>query len=311
MKKNTTKEALKAEMNKPVNPSAHATNAMRPAIIAKALEGRTKAITLKMAEDAGVTKERLDDWKTNVQSLYDAACEYHESLDTEDEAQAEQRVWDVWRRIIAVGNADALSPKMFIRRKDVENIRVYATGIEAKHVQGVGFVGTYTGVEKFRGIIEVRLALRIAGNAILQDADREIMDKYQKAVRTVKKCNDEINGYTRGKTVVASLASRIADAQASLDAVTEALKAAGVKNVEELTSKQTQAVQILKDELKKATTRRDKFQKVINDLQKEYDEIVNTLDSIEDSATAPYPAPVPKAERMAKMQAAIAAAEAK
>lgn len=290
----TVNEVLKNEVqaqDQAVKVSPYATNAMRPAIIARSLSGKKKAIDTKIAEEAGVAKETLDQWKYNVQALYEAAVEYHEALDTENEKTAEQAVWDCWKTILKAGEKFVLSPNMFVREKDVENIRVYATCMNEEHVAGVGFVATYTGLDKFRGKIETRLALRIAGNAILKDSDREIIQEFQKASRRVESASKILNGYidTNGKTEVPSIGAKIADAEQALEELTATLKAAKVKNIEKFTGRQKALITNLKAEKKSAEDRLKKWEAVTEKLADKYEELINALDSIEDSQEVELP----------------------
>lgn len=280
-------EADQSQPTKTVSP--YATNAMRPAIIARSLDGKKRAITPQMASEAGVSKETLDQWKYNVECLYKAALEYHEAIGTDSEAQAEQVVWDCWRNILKAGEKVVLSPNMFVRQKDIENIRVYATALTEEHVHGVGFVATYTGLDKFRGKIETRLALRIAGNAILKDDDREVIQEFQKANRRVIAAGNILNGYVDGKTEVPSIGAKIADAEQALEDLTATLKAAKIRNIEKYTGRQKALITNLKREKKAAEDRLKKWSEVVEKLADKYEELINTLDSIEDAQEVELP----------------------
>ena len=285
----TINEVLKNEMATTKALSPYATNAMRPAIIARSLDGKKRAITPQMAEQAGVSKDTLDQWKYNVSVLYEAATDYHEALGTDNEAAAEQACWDAWRKILMAGEKVALAPKMFVRKKDVENIRVYATALKEQHVAGVGFVGSYTGIDQFRGKIETRLALRIAGNAILKDDDREIIEDFQKASRRVTAAGNILNGYTDGKTEVPSIGAKIADAEQALDELTATLKAAKVKNIEKYVGRQKAQIANLKAEKKAAEDRLKRWSEVVEKLADKYEQLIESLDSIEDAQEVELP----------------------
>lgn len=259
----------------------YATNAMRPVIIQKSIDGVRRAINLKMCEDAGVSEERLQQWKYNVSKLYEAACEYSRAVGTEQEAEREQEVWDIWRTIIRVGEENPLHPNMFVRRKDAENLRVLAAESDELYVRGIGFVPTVKGQEAFRSKIEIRLALRITGNKTLNDRQREVLKDYAKAERNIRQANDVINGYTRGKQVVSGIDVQIADAEKTLEELVEVLKKAGVSDVKKHTKANVAKVKELKDQKTAAEKKLKEATKTKEDLQEQYDGIIATLDAIE------------------------------
>ena len=261
----------------------YAINAMRPAILQRAADGGRRAVRKSDAEEAGVRPQEFDEWKNTVENLYIASCDYYESLGTPEEAQAEAEVMRRWKLCVQAGEEDVLTPNMYIRPTDVHNCRVWATEIDTKTVRGIGTVGVYTGLEKFRAIIETRIALRIVGNAILKDDDRDVLDTYDKATKAVDAATKIINGYTDGKNVVASIDAQILDAENVRDQVVAALKAAGVStdDVEKLSGRQDALVKSLKDQKDKAGKKLKKWAKIKSDLQAKYDVIVEKLDSVE------------------------------
>lgn len=277
-----TTDLLKQELENTKTLSAYATNAMRPAIIQRALDGKKRAITKKMAEEAGVTEERLNEWIYNVQKLYEACTAFHEAIGTDTEKEAEQICWDVWKSILKAGEKSVLTPTLLIREKDIETLRVYACEIEHVLVQGVAPVAVYTGIEKFRGLVETRLAIRIAGNATLKDGDAEILKQYQKAVRMVARAQEVIDG----KNKVSSIGAQIADAEKKLKEMKDSLEAAGVKDPERFTARAQAALNSLKKTEKDAKARISKWAKIQKDLEAKYDEIEARLDSIEGAQAA-------------------------
>lgn len=310
-KNGATVDILKAELSKtPEKHGLYAGNAMRPAILQRAIDGGKRAVRKSDAEESGVRPEEFEEWKKNVGDLYEAACDFYEALGTDGESKAEAYCNEVWARILKAGEENVLIPKMYIRPSDAHNMRVWACEIETKTVRGIGTVGVYTGLDKFRGIVETRIALRIAGNAILKDDDRDVIDTYVKACKAVESANKTLNGYTEGKTTVSSIDAQIVDAQNVLDQVVEALTAAGVEDVERLTGRQKAAVTELKDVKAKAEKKLKKWAKVKDDLQDKYDKIVDKLDSIEGITEDTTPAAETEAERVASFEAAREAAKA-
>ena len=272
--------AVKAEVTEK-HISAYATNAMRPLIIQKAIDGQRRAINLNQVEDSGLTKATLDEWVYNCDALHEAACDYSKAIGTDQEAEAEQEVWDRWRKIIRVGEEDAFHPNMFVRRKDVENLRVLAAESDEIYVDGVGFVPTVKGKNAFRAKIEIRLACRITGNATLQDDDRQVMTDMARAERNIEAAEKVLNGYTRGKDVIPGIAAQIAAAKEELENTTETLKKAGVKDVDKYTKRISGYLKQLEQQKKAAEKKLKENNTLKESLQEKYDSIVNILDSIE------------------------------
>lgn len=262
--------------------SPYATNAMRPAIIQKSLSGRVRAIDADFASECGVTKERLDDWCYNVDTLYNTAVEYSRALGTDQEEARRQECWRVWKQIIRVGEGDIFHPNMFVREKDVENLRVLAAESCQEYVKGVGFIPTVRGKLQFRGIIEIRLALRIAGNAILNDTDKDILQSYQKAVKVIAQTKDLLLGYTDTKgNKIASIYDRIEEAEKDMEELVNTLKKQKGVNIDKLTKRHKAVIADLNSQMEAAEKRLQKNLQTEKELREDYSNIVKRLNKIE------------------------------
>lgn len=278
----TANEVLESLQYETEKLSPYATNAMRPAIIRKSLDGRTKAIDAPYCEKVGVSKERLQDWKYNTDTLYDASVAYSKSLGTDSEEKARNELYTIWKRIIKVGEEDALHPNMFIREKDVENLRVLAAESTQEYIPGIGFVPTLRGKEQFRGVIEIRLALRIAGNATLTDIERDTVADYKKAVKVIDSTRKLLFGYVNQQgEEIPSLYDQVETAQAEKDALVAVLKKTKGANIEKLTKRNDAVIKNLDEQIEAAQNRLEKALKVEKDLKDDYDKIVARLDAIE------------------------------
>lgn len=286
----TANDLLHAEMDKMLSYEAqkispYATNAMRRAIIQKSLDGRTKAIDAGFCEKNGTKKESLDSWKYNVNSLYEAAVCYSRAIGTQDEADRHDELLRIWKLIIKVGDEDRFHPNMFIREKDTENLRVLAAESTQEHIPGIGFVPTLRGKESFRGLIETRIALRIAGNATLNDADRDTVTDYRKAVKVIKQTKDVLLGYTdKQGNQIPSLDDQIEGATTNRDEIRQSLTDAGIdpETINRATAKYDAEINKLKEAEKSAVSKLEKWLKVEENLRPNYKEIVARLDKIED-----------------------------
>lgn len=283
---NTT-TVIESELEKTPEVSREfAINAMRRPILMRAISGSRRAINKDEALDGGCSASAFSQWKSDIEDLYDSAVDFYESLSSDDQKtidDAEAECLKVWKRILRAGEETPLQPRMYVRDTDAHNMRVWACESETRVVNGIGTVGVYTGLDKFRGIIETRIALRIAGNAILKDEDREILDAYDKAEKSIKSAEQILNGYQQGKTVVPSIDAQIKDAQDTLDKIVEALTFAGTPadTITELTKRQKQLVSDLKETKDSAEKKLAKWTKVRDANEDAYNEIKADLDKIE------------------------------
>lgn len=280
-KTNTINTEAVKEQVKELQISPYATNAMRSLIIQKSLDGQRRAINLSQVEEAGLTKATFEEWKYNVDSLYDAALDYSDSIGKTEEGPAREELWKRWRTIINVGNEDMFHKNMFVRRNDVENLRVLAAESDELYIDGVGFVPSVKGRDAFRAKIEIRLACRITGNSRLNDEDRQTLIDMNKAERSIDASNKILNGYVQGKNVVSSIGAQIADVEKELESTTKTLTSAGVKDVAKYTKRLTAQLKALKEQEKAAEKRLKKATEAKSKLQSKYDSIINMLDSIE------------------------------
>ena len=278
----TANEILSGLLYESEKLSPYATNAMRPAIIRKSLIGRTKAIDASFCEECGITKERLSDWRYNVDTLYQASCEYSRAIGTGDEDKRREELWMIWKRIIKVGEEDALHPNMFLREKDVENLRVMAAESTHEYIPGKGFVATTRGKEQFRGFLEIRIALRIAGNATLTDTERDTVTDYRKAVKTIKAARELLEGHvTNNGEEVQSLYDQVATVEKEREDLVNDLKGSKGVDISKRTKRHDALIKQLNQQIDSAQKRLEKYLKVEKDLREDYNTIVNRLDAIE------------------------------
>ena len=270
------KEAVKA-----AGTSQYAPNAMRPLIIQKSLDGQRRAINKSQAEDAGLG-EAFSQWVYHCRCLYEAAIDYSNSLQTIDEGPNREELWARWRNILRVGEEDALHPNMWVRKADCENLRVLAAESDELHIDGVGFVPTLKGELAFRAKIEIRLACRIAGNATLNDEDRQVLLDMRKAERQIKTANLTLHGNGKtGDEWVPGIQAQIIAAEEALDEMNKSLELAGIKNPAEFTGEKIAAINALKDRKSSAEKKLNRATKTKAALQEKYDAIINRLDAIE------------------------------
>lgn len=187
-----------AEMEKTeeVKAPTYAVNAMRKAIIAAHKTNNKKAITVEMALAGDATEERFNQWVQWVQDLRDVTVDYivlkHKKSATDKELEvARGRIFPAWRTILKVGEEDIFHKNMFIRKEDIDSIVGYA---ETFMATSKGTAMAVTGKLVFRKQIEALLGCRMAGNSVLKDADRDCLQNYYSAQRTLQNVAKRLNG---------------------------------------------------------------------------------------------------------------------
>ena len=270
------KEAVKA-----AGTSKFAPNAIRPLIIQKSLDGQRRAINKSQAEDAGL-EDAFSQWEYHCNRLYEAAIDYSNSLTTIDEGPAREDLFDLWKKILKCGEEDALHPNMYVRRHDVENLRVLAAESDELHIEGIGFVPTVKGKLAFRAKIEIRLACRIAGNKTLTDEDRQVLVDMRKAEKAIRTANEILNGNGKtGDEYVPGVEVQIAAATKDLEDLRKSLELANVKEPEKFLREKTARVNDLNSRKDGAQKRLSRATKNKEKLQEKYDAIIARLDAIE------------------------------
>ena len=179
----------------------YAVNAMRPAIIAAHKACNKKAISVEMALAGGATEERFNQWVQWVQNLRDVTVDYivlkHRKSATDKELSvARGRIFPAWRTILKVGEESTFHKNMFIRPEDIDSIVGYA---ETFIATSKGTAQAVTGKIVFRKQIEALLGCRMAGNEVMKDDDRDTLQEYYGAQRTLDNAIKKLNGTTNDK----------------------------------------------------------------------------------------------------------------
>ena len=264
----------------------YAINAMRKAIIDASLNGVNHAITKAEAVASGTTEERWTQWTIWVGDLRDACEEYARlqgNLKISEQAfiirNAEQKVWNQWRKILKVGEEDRFHPNMFLRRSDVEKLTTFAGNITYVHVPGKGLVSSVTGKSYFRKMVERFLAARISGNAMLDDDKRDTLKAYTSAVKQQERINAELNGTDEFIGLIKTEETK----RNTYDNVVAALRAANLpeSQIEEISGAAKFAWETAKKARKDAESQLHTAEKTQKDLEEEYNAIVEALDAIE------------------------------
>ncbi len=174
-------------------------NAMRPAIIVAHNTGNRKAINKDMVDGAGIDSNFFVLWQADVKKLQDTVWDYvskkknsrfDSSIDEGTIYAARERIYPKWKAILSVGEAGVDTTELHVNEADVEDLIGFAWDFMAT-TKGTAEVKTTDQI--FRKKVESLLGCAIAMNAVLEDNEREALQKYYGAQKRVQNCIDRIS----------------------------------------------------------------------------------------------------------------------
>lgn len=214
-KNTTTKLNKEATVN--TEKSIFAT--MAKAIANMHAQNNGKAITKDFAAGCGVPENHFKSWELWVKRLYEVAApwgiKYNDKKVSDEELQTIYKgIFPIWRQLVRVGDSEEGGYKnLFIRESDAIRICTY-TVKDGK--SKVGSIDVAVGLKTFRRNIECLLGKRLAQNAALTEDEYETMVKYEKAVSTIEKTKNRLEGYERDGKEYKGLRTLKAEAEANL-----------------------------------------------------------------------------------------------
>lgn len=166
----------------------------------------SRAIGKAEIEACNISEQAVKQWEAYVEELREASNAYLDMAhDADADAKklqvAQGRVWSEWRRVLKQGTEKEFDSRFFIRKDDI----VHICGL-----CGEKFLSTSRGKNlahatkaDFRRAIETLIGIRLTGNGMLSDDDRDTIANFEKAQKTVKTCKETLNGYkdSTGKKV--------------------------------------------------------------------------------------------------------------
>ena len=165
----------------------------------------THAITEKEAtEKLGVPLQDFKDWKDRVELLR-VACAHYLPL-AEDENSTQQAINDAlkdvfaeWRGICKAGSEKEFNKNFFIRKNDANTLAEWCG--RSATLTARGRVWSTKDATTFRKHVETLIGIRMTGNAVLTDSERDLITTYESAVKSIanneKKLEDTV---VKGKT---------------------------------------------------------------------------------------------------------------
>ena len=171
-------------------------NAMRPAIITAHNEGNRKAISKDMVLGAGIDNEFFVLWQSDVEKLRETVWDYVQKkkngrfdskITDADIYAARERIYPKWKDILSVGEAGVDTKELHVQESDVEDLIGFAWDFMATTK---GTVETRTTSQIFRKKVESLLGCAIARNTILDDGERDTLQKFYSAQNRIQNCLD-------------------------------------------------------------------------------------------------------------------------
>lgn len=155
-------------------------------------------------EKLDLADSTLNSWIEYVEELRETTKEYLR-LSEDKDATEEQiigalgKVAAGWRRVCKEGAESDFHKNFFVRKTDAYTIAEWCG--RTATITARGRVWAPKGKADFRKHVETLIGIRMAGNAILTDEQRDYITDYEGAIRMIKNKEDALaDTVTRGKT---------------------------------------------------------------------------------------------------------------
>lgn len=180
----------------------------------------SRAIGKAEVESCGISEQAVNQWKAYVEDLQAASNNYLDlAHDADTDAKtlqvAQGRVWSEWRRVLKQGTEQEFDSRFFIRKDDLVHICGLCGETFMNTARGKNLC--HTKPNDFRKNIETLIGIRLTGNGMISDDDRDTIQGYERALKTIKTCEDALKGTKdpKGKKI-AGLRDNLKAAKASL-----------------------------------------------------------------------------------------------
>jgi hypothetical protein len=248
----------------------------------------TRAIGDKDLDTIGLTEQTFSQWKSKVEELRVACADYLPLAESEKATDkkiqaALDKVWMAWRDVCADGAGKEFNKNFFIRQNDAHTIVEWCNrkAVSTAH----GKVWGQKEATDFRKHIETLIGIRMAGNKVLTDDERDLLTKYEGALKTIKHNEDALKDRTeQGKTTY-GLRSKLKFAQNDLTEEEEFLASVNVDETtkEKRLKKYRDSVAEYAQAVAKAETAINKATKIRDDNKKAYDKAIALIKSVGDN----------------------------
>lgn len=178
--------------------------AMRKAIVTAHKLNNTKAIDKNLAAACDAMPDQFAQWKEDVGKLRELVCTYvkvKHSPTAEPDAvkKAHDALFPVWKDILATGESDAHVRELHVSEYDIDSLVGYA---EMFIATSKGTAQAVTGKDVFRKNVESLIGCRIAQNEVLDDNDRDTLQKYYSLQKSIGNADDKLKDLKKSKSEV-------------------------------------------------------------------------------------------------------------
>lgn len=173
-------------------------NHIRKALVLAHNSGNGQAINKALITGAEISMAVFDQWKQDVDALRKAVFEYvklsedgkhDDTIKETDVSTARNRIYPAWKRVLGGGETDDTVKELHASETDIEFLVGFATKWA---IAGDVKVLTEQKSNPFRKAVETLVGWRMAANNVMTGETRKTLDTYYRAVKRIKKANDDI-----------------------------------------------------------------------------------------------------------------------
>lgn len=171
-------------------------NAIRPALVAAHNQDNKRPINKEKCEDLGIDVSQLTMWISEVKKLQKTVeayidkawnAKFDSSINEGDLYAARERIYPKWKELLCCAESEKDQKQLHVSDFDIEALIKFGWTFMAS---GVGTCVCHMNDAKFRQYVESLIGCLIAGNAILTDHERDILDTFNGAQKSIDRCND-------------------------------------------------------------------------------------------------------------------------
>ncbi len=245
----------------------------------------SRALGKKDFEKLGLPELELTLWCEYVEELRKAVVAYNKLIHDPEKEPSEKekdtaagKITAIWRLVLKQGTEDSFHKGFFLRRTDTEELAL--TCGNYYQLTAVGRVPATRNTTDFRKMVETLIGIRLAGNAMLDDATRDLIVGYESAEHTIKSKTKMLDGDTKTR----GLRDTVKGQKAELAIQQDSLKQLGVEEgiIDAYTKTLKKAIEDNEKAIKEAEKAKSDAQKVIDENKKAYDKAIALLKSIGD-----------------------------
>lgn len=237
--------------------------------------------------DHGLTKQDFDQWTAYVEEVRGEVVKYlkltsDRKADSKDIALALGNVWSAWRTVLKQGTESEYNKNFFLRENDAHIIAEWAGLTATLTVRGkVWSTATPT---NFRRNVETAIGIRMTGNAMLSDDNRDLIQAYEGAQRTVTNLTAALNDKVEKGKTTAGLRTQAYAAEKALEEMKNLVES--LKLDDNARKKLLEKSEFALTEAKKKVTDAEKkiveAQKIIDAKEKDYNILIAKVHSVGD-----------------------------